>query len=147
VFSTSVKDSAHSWATSEATRRSMRSNRRRDTSPELRLRRALHALGYRYRVDYVALSGSRRRVDLAFTKRRVAVLVHGCYWHGCPTHYTPPKKNAGFWAEKVQRNRARDHETEALLASAGWTVVTVWEHEELDEALDRVVKVLESSQV
>lgn len=136
---------AESWATSSATRRSMKGNRRRDTGPELQIRRRLHAQGYRYRVDYPPLPGVRRRVDIAFTRLKVAVQVHGCYWHGCPVHYTAPKANAGFWSDKVERNRERDADTEELLQKAGWSVVTIWEHEDADAAAQKVILALEAS--
>lgn len=140
----SMSAEPESWASSAATRRSMLGNRARDTKPELALRRALHALGYRYRVDARPLPELNRRADLVFTKRHVAVFVHGCYWHGCPDHYTVPKNNAGFWAEKVRRNRERDQETESRLTAAGWNVVIVWEHETVSEAVKRVERALAS---
>lgn len=133
---------AKSWATSEATRRSMRSNRYRDTRPELRLRRALHRLGFRFRVDYRPLADLNRRADIAFTRLRVAVFVHGCFWHGCPEHYTAPMANATYWSEKVERNRARDAETVAALVDAGWKVIVIWEHQDLEGAVAAVVSVL-----
>lgn len=123
----------------------MRGNKRRDTKPELRLRKALFALGYRYRVDFRVLPDLNRRVDLAFTRRRVAVMVHGCYWHGCPVHYSAPKANATFWSEKVSRNRERDRDTVSRLAEAGWTAVTIWEHQPLDEAVALVTDALEGT--
>lgn len=68
--------------------------------------------------------------------------MHGCYWHGCPEHYSAPKNNAGFWAEKVTRNRERDLETATRLTDAGWDVVVVWEHEPVAEAVNRVIQAL-----
>lgn len=123
----------------------MLGNRRRDTKPELRLRQALHALGYRYRVDYRPLPGLNRRADIVFTKQRLAVFVHGCYWHGCPEHYSVPKANAGYWAEKVARNARRDEDTIRLLHRAGWTSLIAWEHEPIDSAVARIVDVLRES--
>lgn len=120
----------------------MLANRGRDTKPEMALRRALHAAGYRYRVDTKPLANLNRRADLVFTKRQVAVFVHGCYWHGCPDHYTVPKRNADFWSQKVVRNRQRDAETVTCLSEAGWDVVVVWEHEPVHEALERVTTAL-----
>src|SRR4051812_33413126 len=96
-------DGRPSWATSAATRRSMLGNRGRDTKPELVLRRALHRLGYRFRVDTRPLAEVNRRADIVFTRQRVALFVHGCYWHGCPDHYAAPKANSTFWADKVAR--------------------------------------------
>ncbi|MFB9073189.1 hypothetical protein ACFFX0_19090 [Citricoccus parietis] len=80
-----------SWASSEANRRSMRGNKGRDTKPELAVRRLLHARGLRYRVNFRLEQDLRRTADLAFTKARVAVFIDGCYWHGCPEHYTAPR--------------------------------------------------------
>ncbi len=114
----------------------MQGNRPRDTTPELRLRSAAHALGLRYRVDapVSGLPTRRRRADLLFPRARVAVFVDGCFWHGCPEHHRLPTANAGYWAGKVGRNVERDRETDALLRQAGWEVVRVWEHEDPEAA-------------
>jgi DNA mismatch endonuclease, patch repair protein len=120
----------------------MRSNKGRDTAPELALRRAVHALGLRYRVSARPLPGVRRTADLVFTRARVAVFLDGCFWHGCPEHHTVAATNAGYWRDKVTRNRARDAETDRLLAEAGWLAVRVWEHEEPLEAAARVAQVV-----
>lgn len=130
---------AQSWASSDAVRASMRSNKGRDTKPELALRRAVHAKGLRYRVSYRPLTSVRRTADLVFTRAKVAVFLDGCFWHGCPVHHTVAVTNAGFWAEKVHRTRERDAETDRLLNEAGWRVVRVWEHEDPNEAAERVV--------
>lgn len=108
----------------------MQDQRARDTKPELALRRALHAAGLRYRVDQAPLPGLRRRADVVFTRRRVAVFVDGCFWHSCPEHGNQPRTNEQWWAAKLARNRARDADTDAELAAAGWRVVRVWEHED-----------------
>jgi DNA mismatch endonuclease (patch repair protein) len=124
----------------------MRGNRGRDTSPEIALRSVLHRLGYRYRVDAPPLPGLRRKADLVFTRRRVAVFVDGCYWHGCPDHFTVPATNSEYWRAKVSRNRERDLDTDQRLCEAGWTPVRVWEHEPLESAVEFVVSVLQDSQ-
>ena len=99
----------------------MRANRRSDTKPELALRRALHAPGYRYRKDYrLDLAGARVRPDIAFTARRVAVFVDGCFWHCCPQHGTQPANNTWYWEPKLARNVERDRAADAALAAAGW---------------------------
>ncbi|MDA2810977.1 very short patch repair endonuclease [Nocardiopsis sp. RSe5-2] len=116
----------------------MRSNKGRDTKPELALRRAVHALGLRYRVSYAAIPSYRRTVDLAFTKVKVAVFLDGCFWHGCPEHHTVSATNTSFWAEKVRRNRERDAETNSLLEERGWRVLRIWEHEDPQDAAVRV---------
>lgn len=66
---------------------------------------------------------------MVFRSAKVAVFIDGCYWHGCPEHYVPPKTNSGYWSEKVARNMARDRDTDHRLQEAGWTVLRFWEHE------------------
>lgn len=117
----------------------MRANRGTDTGPELALRRLLHARGWRYRVNHrVNVGESSVRPDVVFTRRRVAVFVDGCFWHGCPQHMSWPKSNEDFWRQKIERNMRRDQEQDRLLKSAGWRVVRIWEHEPLEDALSRV---------
>ena len=118
----------------------MRSIRRRDTQPELLLRSALHRRGYRFRVDFpIPLpTGRSPRADIAFTRQRLAVFIDGCFWHGCAEHSKPPKKNGGYWGPKIARNIERDEETNARLRALGWRVVRVWEHDDLDEAIERI---------
>ena len=106
----------------------MKSNRGRDTKPEVAVRQLLHAAGLRYRVDFAPLGG-RRRADIVFTRKRTAVFIDGCFWHGCPEHGTLPKRNAEYWLPKLRRNIERDRETDAALEAAGWTVLRFWEHE------------------
>jgi DNA mismatch endonuclease, patch repair protein len=127
-----------SGASSDAVRASMSSNRPRDTRPELALRRAVHALGMRYRVSARPLPGLSRTADLTFRRARVAVFMDGCFWHGCPKHHTVASTNAEYWAEKVRRNRERDAETDRLLKESGWLSVRVWEHDDLLEAAARI---------
>lgn len=107
----------------------------RDTIPELALRSALWARGMRYRLQRRI---GTRRPDLVFVAPRLAVFVDGCFWHGCPTHYSLPQTNAVFWQRKIARNRARDEETTQAVAQAGWRVVRFWECE-IEEDLPRVV--------
>jgi DNA mismatch endonuclease, patch repair protein len=125
----------------------MRANRRTDTKPELALRRALHRQGYRFRKDYRLdlADGKRVRPDIAFTARRVAVFVDGCFWHACPEHGSRPAANVWYWEPKLRRNVERDRAADAALAAAGWNVVRVWEHETLDAAVTAVLGALASS--
>jgi DNA mismatch endonuclease (patch repair protein) len=122
----------------------MRANRRADTKPELALRHALHRLGYRYRKDYrLDLVGGRRvRPDIAFTARKVAVFVDGCFWHACPEHGSKPRANEWYWGPKLIKNVERDRINDAALILAGWTVVRLWEHVPLDEAITTVITAL-----
>ena len=106
----------------------MRANRRRDTGPELRLRSALHALGLRFRVDRRPDPAIACRADIVFSRRRVAVFIDGCYWHGCPAHYVTPSTNRAYWTAKIEGNRRRDAATTTAIEAAGWRVVRVWEH-------------------
>ncbi|MDO9410088.1 very short patch repair endonuclease [Patulibacter sp.] len=119
------------------TRRRMQAVKRRDTKPELLLRSELHRRGLRFFVDRAPLPKMRRRADLVFPRKKVAVYVDGCFWHGCPIHGTWPKNNAEWWRAKIEGNQARDRDTDKRLVDAGWTVIRVWEHEGLIAA-DRV---------
>ncbi|MFF7068577.1 very short patch repair endonuclease [Streptomyces pseudovenezuelae] len=104
----------------------------KDTAAELAVRRLLHAAGLRYRVEYPVPRMVRRRIDVAFPGVKVAVLIDGCFWHGCPEHATQPKANAEWWRNKLARNMARDQETTEHLVAEGWTVLRFWEHEAPD---------------
>ncbi|MBG0819408.1 DNA mismatch endonuclease Vsr [Planomonospora sp. ID91781] len=127
-----------SWASSAANRRSMLGNRNRDTSPELLLRSLVHAAGLRYRVAAKPLPGMRRTADLVFRPVRVAVFVDGCFWHGCPEHFVPPKTNPDYWREKIAKNVQRDRDTDARLAEADWLVLRFWEHQPAEECAAEV---------
>ncbi|MFC9918254.1 very short patch repair endonuclease [Agromyces binzhouensis] len=127
-----------SWASSPATRSTMLGNRRRDTNPELAVRRQLHARGLRYRVDFAPPPTPRRRADIVFTRCRIAVFIDGCFWHGCPQHYVRPVTNADYWASKIERNVQRDSDTTARLRAAGWIALRSWEHEPPEAVADRV---------
>lgn len=116
----------------------------RDTSAEIPIRRRLHAMGLRYRVDYPVLHSPRRRADIAFTRAKVAVFIDGCFWHGCPEHGTWPKRNAEFWREKIETNKQRDRDTNERLAALGWDVLRIWEHESPDDAAERIYRVVTS---
>ncbi|MRH86078.1 DNA mismatch endonuclease Vsr [Nocardia sp. SYP-A9097] len=130
--------------TDAATSARMSRQRRADTAPELALRRELHRRGARFFVDRAPLPKMRRRADIVFPRRKVAVFVDGCFWHSCPEHATSPKNNAEFWAEKLAGNVVRDRDTDARLTAAGWTVVRVWEHEAAESAADLVFSALTS---
>jgi DNA mismatch endonuclease, patch repair protein len=116
----------------------MRSNKGRDTGPELALRSAVHALGLRYRVNARPLKGVRRTADLVFSRARVAVFLDGCFWHGCPEHGRAPRVNSAYWGPKLAHNVARDRDTDRQLAGLGWEVVRAWEHEDPVAVADRV---------
>lgn len=113
---------------------------RRDTEPELALRRALHAAGYRFRVCLPVPGMSRRSIDIAFTRKRIAVFVDGCFWHDCPEHGELPRANQEWWREKLSRNTERDAQTTSHLSAQGWTVLRLWEHTPVGEMVDQIVR-------
>ncbi|MGW6944141.1 very short patch repair endonuclease [Streptomyces xanthophaeus] len=115
---------------------------RRDTAPEVAVRKLLHAAGLRYRLQWKVPGMSRRTIDIAFPGARVAVFMDGCFWHGCPVHATSPRANSEWWRMKLDRNRARDMETTAHLQSAGWLVLRFWEHEPPETVARRVHQVV-----
>ena len=122
----------------------MRAVGRRDTAPELAVRRLLHARGLRYRVDFpLPLEGVRRRADIAFPRLRLAVFVDGCWWHGCTEHKGQAKSHGAWWHEKIGGNIARDRDTDRRLDAAGWATIRAWEHEEPVLVADRVARVVE----
>lgn len=117
----------------------MQAIRSRDTKPEQLIRRLVHAKGLRYRVAARPLPDLRRTADLVFRPTKVAVFIDGCYWHGCPEHYIPPKTNPGYWSDKVARNMTRDRDTDQRLAEAGWLVLRFWEHQDSDACAASIV--------
>lgn len=129
--------------TTSAVSARMSKQKSRNTGIEMALRRILHAAGYRYRVHRRPVKGVRREADLVFGPARVAVFVDGCFWHGCPDHGTWPKNNADYWRTKIETNRRRDANTDALLLEAGWLSVRIWEHEATDVAASRVIETVE----
>lgn len=118
-----------------------------NTAPERRLRTRLHGLGVRYRLGQVIrLDGSRPiKPDIVHKRRRVAVFVDGCYWHGCPDHCRMPSANSAYWQLKISGNMRRDVTTDARLVEAGWTVVRIWEHEDPGPAAERLRDLLISA--
>jgi DNA mismatch endonuclease (patch repair protein) len=117
----------------------MRAVKSRDTEPELKVRRAAHALGLRFRLGRDDLPG---KPDLVFPARRVALFVHGCFWHGhhCPRGARVPQANRAYWTAKIGRNMARDKATLAALRRKGWKPVVIWECETRDpKALSRLI--------
>ncbi|SCD59061.1 MULTISPECIES: very short patch repair endonuclease [unclassified Streptomyces] len=116
---------------------------RRDTAPEVAVRKLLHASGYRYRLNERVPHMSRRTIDIAFTRAKVAVFLDGCFWHGCPDHATRPKSNAEWWRQKLDKNMARDAETTAHLVSEGWTVLRFWEHQPPAQVAEVVAEVVD----
>jgi DNA mismatch endonuclease, patch repair protein len=129
---------AHPGSSSRQISARMSRLQRRDNPRELAIRRELHALGLRYRVHYLVPGGRRRTIDIAFTRRKLAVFLDGCFWHGCPVHGTRPRSNAGWWQQKLRANQQRDRDTDRILRDLGWTVLRIWEHEPLESAVQLV---------
>lgn len=121
--------------TSEQRRRCMSSVRSKNTAIEMQLRRALWKAGLRYRVNF-RLPG---KPDIVFPKRKIAVFIDGCFWHGCPIHGSVPKTNANFWEAKIKGNIERDQRITAQLTTDGWLVIRIWEHE-IKKCLDAIVE-------
>lgn len=120
----------HPGTTDGALSQQMSRLKRRDNTPELAVRRRLHAAGLRYRVAWPVPGQRRRTIDIAFTRLRLAVYIDGCFWHGCPQHLHVPKANRVWWVRKIETNRLRDADVTAQLESLGWTVLRFWEHED-----------------
>ena len=113
--------------------------RAKHTRPELRLRSALWSAGLRYRLHARTPVG---RPDVVFPRRRVAVFVDGCFWHGCPDHYCPPRSRLEFWSDKLRSNVERDRRQTAELERQGWLVVRMWECQ-VNQRLEDVVGFVE----
>lgn len=131
---------------SDTVRRRMQTQRRIDTKAETQLRRELFLRGRRYRVAFPVPGLPRRTIDVAFPRRKVAVFVDGCFWHGCPEHHVPPKNNAAWWEGKIRGNVARDQNTAETLREKGWTVVRLWEHLAVDDMVRLVEAALSHSE-
>lgn len=115
--------------------RCMSNVRNKNTGLEMKLRRALWKAGLRYRVK----SKLPGKPDIVFPKRKLAVFVDGCFWHGCLIHGTKPETNAEFWQTKIKVNMERDLRVTSQLTDMGWTVIRVWEHE-IKECLAVVIQ-------
>jgi DNA mismatch endonuclease (patch repair protein) len=119
--------------------------RQRDTKPEVLLRKALWQRGLRYRLHDKSLPGTP---DIVFRSARLAVFVHGCFWHshGCSRSRAPPKTNEEFWQAKLDGNKRRDAAACSSLANAGWSPLTIWECEDASAAADKIVGILSGFQ-
>jgi len=123
----------------------MRAIRSKNTSPEIKIRKALHALGYRFRIHDKKLPGCP---DLVFPKHKTVIQVRGCFWHqheGCKKCRIP-KSNQDYWKAKLEKNKIRDSENDRKLKDGGWSVLTVWECEinSLDKLNVTIKKLSES---
>ncbi len=115
---------------------------RYDTKPELLFRNMLFRNGYRYRKNYRVGS---KIVDIAFPKKRIAIFIDGCFWHGCPKCYKEPKSNRKYWIPKIKANRFRDRNGSKELRKLGWNVIRIWEHDlggNLTNIFDKATKII-----
>ena len=136
--SSTIRNESESWASSPGVRRSMQSNRPRDTKLELRVRSALHRSGLRFRKNVRPIPDIRCVADVVFPRERVAVFIDGCFWHSCPLHRTAPRSHGEWWRAKLEATMARDRANTHALEQAGWSVVRVWEHEPDDDIVTAV---------
>lgn len=132
----------------ESISKSMRSNKRKDTKPELIIRHELCQRGYPgYRLQW-KIPG---RPDICYPGRKVAIFINGCFWHRCPKcHPSVPKHNRDFWIKKFEDNVQRDEENYSKLKDMGWKVVIVWECEikhDLNGVMKDLVKVISDSKM
>lgn len=132
-------------ASSPAVSLRMSRARRRDTAPEVAVRQEAHRRGLRYRVDGALPGLPRRRADMIFSRRRVAVFIDGCFWHSCPVHATVPAANREWWVAKLARNEARDRNTDEHLRARGWRVLRFWEHENPLAVVDVIERTVRDS--
>ncbi len=126
---------------STATRKSMQGNKRRDTKPEIKVRRMLREMGFPgYRCDWKKVPG---HPDIVFAGRKLAIEIRGCFWHRCPVcNLSVPKKNVEYWEAKFARNRERDARNLATLEEMGWKVLVLWEHQLKKKELPATRKLL-----
>ncbi|WP_347976184.1 DNA mismatch endonuclease Vsr [Microbacterium sp. ProA8] len=132
------------WETSDKVRTRMAATRSSGTRLELRMRRELTDLGVRYRLQTRPVPELRHRADFVFAGARVVVDLRGCYWHACEVHCVRPKTNVDRWAEKFAQNKERDRRVVDELTARGWTVVVVWEHDDLKQKAAEIAGLLRS---
>lgn len=117
----------------------------KDTSIELMVRRYLFHMGYRYRINYKALPG---KPDIVFTKKKIAIFIHGCYWHGhgCKSRYAhTSRSNQTYWGPKIEQTRQRDQNHIDILKAQGWQVIVLWEcqiRDHFDETMSQLKNIL-----
>ncbi len=116
----------------------------KDTVPEVTLRKALWQRGLRFRIQY-----GKNKIDIAFPKKKVAIFVDGCFWHGCPLHSHKIGTNEAYWQPKLEKNKTRDKSKTDELEAEGWVVLRFWEHEliAIDLVVQRVLDTLTAADV
>lgn len=127
-------------ASSPTVRRAMTAIPGRNTKPEVKLYGALRVLGVRCRRNTRPERDLRIEADFVFRPEKVCIFVDGCFWHGCPKHFSPPKTHTSWWYEKIQDNRERDKRKTLQLRRLGWKVMRVWEHDLAQRSLRLVIR-------
>lgn len=117
---------------------------RSESEIERTLRSSLHRSGLRFRKHTAPLPGLRCKADVVFPKRRIAVFVDGCFWHRCPLHGSRPKANTDWWQKKLEANVARDRRNDQALTAAGWQVLRLWTHEQVETMVEAIVREVRS---
>ena len=115
--------------------------RRRDTKPEMAIRRSLWRLGVRYRVKN-KLAG---KPDIVFPGKKLCIFIDGCFWHKCPDHFQTPKTNTDFWVLKIEGNVERDRFVNKALRDQGWKVLRFWEHDvkaSIESVIEQIIQAL-----
>lgn len=122
----------------------------KNTSIELMVRQRLHSLGYRYRVNYKQLPG---KPDIVFTKKKIVVFIHGCFWHGhdigCRYSHIPQSRQE-YWNSKISKTKQRDIEHVKSLTKSGWNIIVIWECEiksNFDEVINKLISELGISNI
>lgn len=135
-----IRDGRAPIPKSEITSKVMRANKGKDTNPEMDLRKALRKIGITgYRLHWKKAPG---RPDIVYPKRKIAIFVHGCFWHRCPHCNLPlPKSNLDFWKQKFARNKKRDKDKMITLTKQGWKVFVFWECMIKDDAISCAKKI------
>jgi DNA mismatch endonuclease, patch repair protein len=129
-----------SFASTPEVRARMQRQARRDTALEKSLRSALYKRGMRYRLQVQILP--RRTSDIVFPRAKVIVDVRSCFWHSCSSHCSIPRSNREWWIAKLTRTASRDADTETRLRAAGWAVVVVWAHDDIERAADGIANLV-----
>ena len=116
----------------------------KNTVPELTLRKALWAKGFRFRIHY-----GKEKIDVGFPTKKLAIFVDGCFWHGCPIHSHKITTNEAYWLPKLEKNKERDKQKNEKLRSQGWTVMRFWEHEltDIDNVVNKIQAELDKQKV
>jgi DNA mismatch endonuclease (patch repair protein) len=139
-----IRDGRAPIPKNESTSIIMRANKAKNTKPEILLRKALWKNNLKgYRLNYKEIPG---RPDIVFTAKKIAIFVHGCYWHRCPTCNLPiPKSNSSFWKTKFEKNVQRDKIKNEQLKELGWRILVIWEceiKENLNKQIDKIRTIL-----